>query len=450
MNYKYIIYIAIIGVILRLTLLVYVNNQEYTHSFPLLELDAREYYQIGLNLAENSEFSQSESLPYEPDSFRTPIYPYLIAFSLKIFNNFYPVIFLQILLSGLLALLVYELAKKLVPSKWALLPAILLTLDPVGIVYSNLLMTETLFLILLTLSIFFFTKPDVNNKDFALTGIFLGLATLTRPISLFLIILFALLHLVYRRKLGQTILIIFSFSLIIFPWSLRNKLAFDSWSLSAVSSYNLYYYNAMRFNAYKAGTDLDQARKEFDANLTAKYGSQATLPTLTNSKIQSKEGLNIIKNDPLSYALFHFKTLIPFFFTDGLREVSELVGLTDRKYIDLRGAFFAGDLALFWTNLKNMGITGVMFIFGVVFWVLVFSFWFVGAIFGKENRFATMALFLTSATLAVLSGVVTTARFRYAISSLLLTLATYGLYKLYQKLHETIHNNPSLQRGDHN
>src|SRR3989338_3403803 len=197
MNSKPLIWLAVLAVFLRLFMLVYVSTQEYTQPFPLLELDAREYYQIGQNLAEHGQFSQSPSEPYAPDSFRTPVYPFLIALSLQIFNSFYPILILQALLAALTVLIVYRLSVRLLPGRWPFVPATLVALDPIGIVYSNLLMTETLFLFLLTLALLIFTKSTLesrgDNRDLAWVGILLGLATLTRPISLFLPFLLALL-----------------------------------------------------------------------------------------------------------------------------------------------------------------------------------------------------------------------------------------------------------------
>jgi hypothetical protein len=55
------------------------------YPFPLIENDAREYYQIAINLVQRNAFSRSKEPPFEPDSLRTPVYPLFLAATLKIF-----------------------------------------------------------------------------------------------------------------------------------------------------------------------------------------------------------------------------------------------------------------------------------------------------------------------------------------------------------------------------
>ena len=432
---KSIIWIALLAIVLRLALLAYVSSGNYSEPFPLLEPDAREYYRIGQNLALSGEFTEGAVTNFEPDSFRTPVYPFLIALSLKVTGSIWALLILQCLLAGVLVVAVYALGRRLMPHKFALLAALIIALDPVGIVYGSLLMTESLFLLLLTLALLLFTKQSFDDnaagRDLAWVGVLLGLATLTRPIGLFVPILLALIYAIFKKKFAPALIMLFTFALVIMPWSVRNKLVFDSWSLSAVGGYNLYYYNAMRFVSARDGLDPDTAHTLFDKRLEDKYGPASTERSLRNASIQSSEGLEIIKGAPLPYAFFHAKTLLPFFFSDGIREVTDLVGWTDRSYVDLRGAIISGDIPALWAGVKSMGASGLLLIIGAIFWALVFAFWVLGIVLGKRERFATISLFLSGALLAGLSGVVTTVRFRYAISSLLLVMAVYGLYEIY-------------------
>lgn len=434
--------IVIVAVVLRLGFMIFALEHHYNPIFPIQEIDAKEYYQIGLNLAQHGAFSQSKVAPLVPDSFRTPVYPAIVALSFLLTGDVWMVAILQILFSALTVLLVYELGRKFLPHKYSLLPAALIALDPVGMVYTSLLMTETLFLLLLTLALYLFIDESKEYSKFAWLGIILGIATLTRPIGLLLPAIFILLHLFWERTWKPALVLLAAFVLVITPWSIRNKREFGSYSLAAVSSYNIYYYNALRFWASENNKSLEDAWKIFDQNLVAKYGPGSTAATLKNEKIFTHEGLAIIMSSPIKYGIFHIKTLVPFFFTDGLREISELIGLTERRYVDLRSSIVSGDIKGLYHSARALGPELLLLLVGSIFWIGVSLFSVIGLV-RRRRDWGVWTLFLMAAVLALLSGVVTTVRFRYAISSLLFILATIGI-------HEVINRYPILQRGRHN
>jgi 4-amino-4-deoxy-L-arabinose transferase-like glycosyltransferase len=429
-KYKVEIIIFLFVVVLRLFVFQFLFGIEgnLKYQFPLIEVDSREYYQIALNLTENGHFSQSISEPYVPDDFRTPVYPALIALILLFFKSVYFIPIVQAIMSGFIGVLTYKIGKRFFSEKVGLIASVLFALEPSGLFFSSMVMTETLFLLLLLQALWLL----LNNRHFLLIGILLGLATLTRPIGIFLPFLFVALHLLFntslsfRKKIMNSLILFAIFFLILAPWSLRNKKHFDSYEISSVSSYNIYYYNAQRFYMYQNNLSFTEAREVFNERIVSEYGEGATLPSLKYSSELREEGLSIIKDDVVGYTKFHLSTLGPFFLTDGLREITQILKLAPKEFLGLRGLFLSGDFGGIWNSLKNGGSLSVMFIAGFILWSFM-SLFMILSLFFKKSRREVWMVFISIMFLALLSGVVTTARFRYAISPLIFILALHGL-----------------------
>jgi len=232
---KKLLLITILGVILAGGFTIFSN--------PLADPDMVQYDRLGYNLAEGAGFSLDVRAPYLPTMFREPGYPVFIAALYVIFGHSPKVvIFAQIVLHVLTALIIYGMSREIFSEKIAFLSGILAAVFPTLANMPSYLMSETFFTFLLCLGTYLFLKAlKVRNMIyFLVSGVVFGILILTKTASLFLPfgIAFAALIINAKKKLNLKQLSVF---LIIFlvpcffmvsAWSIRNKKVFDTFTLT--------------------------------------------------------------------------------------------------------------------------------------------------------------------------------------------------------------------------
>ncbi|MFV0389616.1 MAG: ArnT family glycosyltransferase [Pyrinomonadaceae bacterium] len=199
--------------------------------------DQVQYNQLAVNLVEQGTFSLQTDAPYQPTVYRTPGYPVFLATLYKISSN--SVLFVQIVqyfLVGIIAWLVFALAKEFTDEKHAKITAILFLTYLPFLFLASMIVTEVIST-LLCISIILILKKYRwmnNNKiiwDIVL-GLILGCLAIIRPSTALLVfpIVAILWGLKWRGKiqlsatkvfvksaiLGLGILVVFT------PWIIRN------------------------------------------------------------------------------------------------------------------------------------------------------------------------------------------------------------------------------------
>lgn len=219
----------------------------YVHSTVVVDpfrSDAREYVIYANNLLNHGTFSRDTSIPPEPDSFRAPGYPALVALALWIAgddrpadeNAFYPFLLrVQALLGALMVPLTYLLGRRFLPNWGALVATVAVAFSPHLVSLTGYVLTETLFalLALAAISSFVLALERERRGLFALSGALFGAAYLTNQTFLLIPPIFAATARVLgnrspsgrsrrARTLGLVyfLAIFFSFPL---AWSLRNS-----------------------------------------------------------------------------------------------------------------------------------------------------------------------------------------------------------------------------------
>ncbi len=164
---------------------------------------------------------------------RTPVYPLYLAVTRTITgSSFIGPMILQVIVGVGVVYVTYRLGLNLFGRRVALCAAMILAVDPLSIVYSSLVLTEVLFTFFVVCSVLLLWRPDANRWTRGLaSGLLLGVATLTRPVSLYLSILLAIGYLILeRRRLRQAVVVVLSFligfGLIAGGWVVRN----ESWA----------------------------------------------------------------------------------------------------------------------------------------------------------------------------------------------------------------------------
>jgi len=195
--------------------------------------DASLFSELGLKLA-NAEkplsLIASKAFPVNA----CPVYPIFLGILFKIFgNNLIYIKLAQCFLGALTCIIIYFIAKELFDKKIALIALLLSGFYPVFIKLSDLLFTEGLFVLVLSIAVLFLIR---NLKSSSLQGLFysgisFGFAALTRQtgLGLLLFLLPAIFYFrskkfTFNKNLKGIFVLIAAFFLVIVPWLARTYL----------------------------------------------------------------------------------------------------------------------------------------------------------------------------------------------------------------------------------
>jgi hypothetical protein len=269
------------------------------------------YYQAALNLLNHHAFSLAASAPFHPEAYHTPLYPLFIASFLFLHFPLFGIVIVQDFICALIAVLTYRIGIVLTNS-WTISvsAAIIAALEPMSIYWSGLLMSDTLWAFLVITSIYLFTR----NRPY-LSLFTLGLSAWVRPISLYFMPIFIVMfiyHLYTKKESGLKIaknaaIIVCIFIATVFPWSLRNKLVFNTWSFTSASWYLMYGFPVGEFSqknelphpSVPPGIPADYTR--FDFKYAAAYKNAS---------------LELISRNPIGFGVVYFDRIIYSFFSN--------------------------------------------------------------------------------------------------------------------------------------
>lgn len=194
--------------------------------------DAGNYDKIAFNLKEGRGYTKLEKgLPAEDYSAvgYPPLYPFFLAAIYKLVGYSYPAVWgSQAIIGATTCILIYLLAKTAFNQTTAVFSAIISTFYFELVLYTGMLLTETLyiFLVLVTFIYLFKAFEQKNNIGFLLAGIFSGLSALTRPIILIFLAFLIIWGLKGDRYRKGALFFILCLFLVILPWIARNSLVY--------------------------------------------------------------------------------------------------------------------------------------------------------------------------------------------------------------------------------
>lgn len=219
------VWILLAGGVLRAALVA------WFHGEPLYIDDERSYASIAWHLATTGEFAFA---PGQLTSLRPPLYPGLVAVVYAIcgVENYTAVRVLQAVLSLLTVVIVHRMAQTAFDERTANLAAAAMAFYPSLAITTNLLLTETLFTLLVvcfswTVQRYFAT----SSLRWALgAGIVLGLGALTRsvlwlfpPVLTLFVLLSTRSGLAWWQRLGHASAACLAFAVVLAPWTIRNS-----------------------------------------------------------------------------------------------------------------------------------------------------------------------------------------------------------------------------------
>jgi 4-amino-4-deoxy-L-arabinose transferase-like glycosyltransferase len=299
--------------------------------------DAESYFTLAKNLLQHRGFFID--VAWGPSAFRTPLYPLFVAGLYWLVPKLGFVIFVQNIVGAASVVLAYRLGRVLFTHRVAFAASLLYLFESQRLQVMNQLMSEALFLVFFLPALIFFFRYRSERRMLliAASAIFLGLATLTKPIIQFLPLVMVF-FLVAERPFLQTVrknavacgIFLLLVGAVLSPWIVRNKIHFDTWKLSPLGGTNLYFVNAAHFLQYQA--KKNGVVKEFQEELTDKALHDLNLNLDRSDWVRqsirlmefeyepyfTREAIRIISADPLAYLGVHARRTVAFFIDSSL------------------------------------------------------------------------------------------------------------------------------------
>jgi hypothetical protein len=293
-----------------LLLAVFACSTAYAFGFRIQPMvDARWYDTIAWNLANGKGFRllDTGTLAADPAIGTVgPGYEYFLAGVYGIFGrHLEPVWILQSLLHTLNALLVFLLARRVIPESprrffFSLSAAALYGLNPDLILMAAMLFTETLYLTLLLIAALGMAACAVHPtaKTAFGTGVVLAGAILVRPIALLPLAVFLVLLAIKKKPLWVAGVLAIQI-LAIAPWAWRNTALYGRFiPLTAAGGYDLWVGNNPEANGEEIPAPYVSEYKDQYGFLAAdQYGAQQYAKFLAGSPVQFLElqGIKTVK-----------------------------------------------------------------------------------------------------------------------------------------------------------
>jgi len=437
--------LIMVGVLIRLGLWLRVSQSPPL----LLQGDGRGYEQLARNVIEGHGFSLDSAPPYTPDMTRTPVYPLFIT-GIYLAVGYRPeiVALIQNIFSLMTVYITYRLAVRLFGSQAAWIASVLMVLDFGTIILADVTLTESLFLFLLVSAcycLFVGLNSPRGMGWMAGAGALFGLATLTRPAGLYLIVL--LLPFVWwamrrpwRERARRAVVMLIAFLLVLAPWSYRNLQTFGSPNIALTQSITLTYH-AKYLRAALYHTTLAEQESYFDNQVLRELEGRTVSRVEMDKLVQAKAQAEIMQH-PVEYVALYTKSVALMLALPNTNFLANILGILDRPtgiiadmrtrsltenaqaLADFSVRFLAGspDQALFFAALLSE--MAIMF--------LTYALAIAGTIAGwRSGHRTTVALLLVIIVyfLAV-AGPVGTGRYRLPAMPYLMILAGLGFIQI--------------------
>jgi 4-amino-4-deoxy-L-arabinose transferase-like glycosyltransferase len=259
-----------------------INNPVYFLDYRLnTSPDAVHYVLLGRNALLHGHFSRCESVPYVPDMLRTPVYP-LFSGALDAVGKPMAIYLAQVLLQLASCAVAYKFAERHFGALTGFFASLFVGTDLMWAISNFEALSEPLFLFLMIcsadrLSRSFFSEPSVSARglEICAAGLLLGLAILTRPVALYLVVLYVGIAFFagprWRRpatRLSEAAILMVATLILPEGWVVRNYSLFSIPRLTHVDLGNLVYFVGSGAFQVERGLDLETARQviseEFD------------------------------------------------------------------------------------------------------------------------------------------------------------------------------------------
>lgn len=279
---------------------------------PPVSSDAKGYDELGMSLLEKKGFSFQGF----PTVRREPVYPLFLSGIYLLFGHSYLAVrLIQSVIGALGVIFVFLIGKKVFSERCGYLAAIFYSLYPHFILTTGFLLTEALYIPLLLIAIFFIINCLERDKVvwYAVAGVFMGVVTLCRSITLFFPAFFFLMLLFLRNKkraLFCTFVFSIAMGLTILPWTIRNYIRSGYFVPIAIGGGSSFWTGSyIPWDGDWKYYDLTDFNK-----VTERLNKESALSEVEIDKGLYQEGLRNIRENPIGYINLYIKKIFRLWF----------------------------------------------------------------------------------------------------------------------------------------
>ncbi len=315
-------------------------------SFPVIdgEEDSTEYIYLAEHLLEGRGLTLSHVPPHIPESFRVPGYPLFVALMLSIYHSPVFVVIVQCFLFGGIAALVFLIASHWFDARVGYLASAFSIANPSLLFHTSIIASETVFLFLLLFAVYVWLTVDVTKRPIVAfaSGILVGFLVLTRAVAILLPVAFLCISLVqwgarlnrppFRTLATTWLMFILGCTLLIAPWSIRNKVVYDHYALSSTGTIGMWYFNIPQVMSDARGISVTEARAQFIPThlmegMVRTHGPHFPLRQLDAKDTLDQEIGHYLDKNLVEYALGHLQRSASLILVDGFQDTALLFGV---------------------------------------------------------------------------------------------------------------------------
>jgi 4-amino-4-deoxy-L-arabinose transferase-like glycosyltransferase len=388
-----------------------------------------------------SYLTKPDNLIYNLDTYREPGYPFFLALVYFIAGvKPFIAIFLQLLLNIISVVLIYKITLLLFRNDVvAIIAGLLFTIDIHSIYVANVLYSDTLFISLFLFSLYYFMSglEKKNISSFIISAVFIGLACLTRPVSLlYPFVLLCILFLFYRNLGRWIVKAAICYMIIVYSiagaWTFRNHAIYGKWQLNTMSGYNLMMFNVAFTESRNTGLPIEFVR----AKLVAQCDSLGCLNMknpFDRSAVCGKVALDYVRKNKAVYIETQLWGATHMFLSIGNIDMAQTFGWGSSNV--------EGKLVMDFQRLQQnfshekQGALGLLVII-----VLILQ--YVGALFGvfftiKNKKYMILTFsILTVLYFTAITGAIGKYRYKLPMQVVICSMAGYGYYSLMKRKNE--------------
>jgi 4-amino-4-deoxy-L-arabinose transferase-like glycosyltransferase len=373
------------------------------------------------------------------ETLRTPGYPLFVSTTKTVTGSYFGVTFVQIILVFMTAVIIRKIGLLFSSRQVGEIAAILLLINPVTMVLSLLILTDTLFMFLFTLG--FYLAISINqektlSKVLVVSIIFVS-AIYVRGMGIFALPIFLspffATKFIFKNQIKFIVLTLIFISIFITPWIIRNYVQVGVAGFNSFESVNMSWV-IPKFLAEIKGTNEEDETQAFHraTGVPDKAWQDLGWHDIRYSKQISDVGESIILKQPLSYLKFHVITSIPFLFPSSIlfaRDAYDSATGVIRPFkYGAINYLTSGDWELFYQAIKSdWWKLGERLSWLVLLLISAYSFWI-----GRQNRLVWVFVFITG-YLMFLSGPAAGPRLSFQAWPFIFLLFVSGLDNLYKK-----------------
>lgn len=370
---------------------------------------------------------------------RTPGYPLIIAAVYSVFGvKPWLVLLLQIAASAVTFTLLYRLTSSWFNRSAAIAACAMYALDPHAVLYTNQFLTDSIFAMVFFMSVMVFLRAlDTRNiLTFFWAGALVGVATLIRPLSQFLPVVYIILSLLFLRKfpssaLRGTAVLLLAYLIVLAPWLYRNFNEYGSAQLTSIGGNMLLDWTVPYVEAARTGKDISEVRQEF-TEIAQRNGLDKTSNPFEQSRIRTKVAIDYIMQHKMGYMAGSLRGVFYSFINLDTSGYARLLQLQSKSSPDV---WYGGDsLTSRIHKFINMKSTGEIVIGTVIVVILTTTYLFclvgVWCLLTSRDYWPVIFSGALIGYCLLFIGPIGVARYKLPFIPLYLSIAGYGFYRI--------------------